>query len=80
MREIQHQIDFIPGSGPPNLPHYRLNPKEARILQEKVEALLQIGHVQESLCPCSVPCGNLWLTFPNTLLFKSFPPLKCSPF
>ncbi|KAI0493237.1 hypothetical protein KFK09_027513 [Dendrobium nobile] len=32
LRSIQRQIDFIPGSTLPNLPHYRLNPKEQGIL------------------------------------------------
>lgn len=55
MRKIQNQIDFILGSRLPNLPHYRLNPEEARILQEKVDVLLRIGHVQENLSPSAVP-------------------------
>ncbi|PKU70715.1 hypothetical protein MA16_Dca016913 [Dendrobium catenatum] len=41
LRNIQHSIDFVPGSILPNLPHFRLNPKEQHILQDLVDALLE---------------------------------------
>ncbi|XP_026438976.1 uncharacterized protein LOC113337524 [Papaver somniferum] len=41
MRDLQHKIDFIPGTCLPNQPHYRLIPKEHEILQGQVDDLLQ---------------------------------------
>ncbi|XP_026435485.1 uncharacterized protein LOC113333189 [Papaver somniferum] len=33
LRDLQHQIDFIPGTSLPNQAHYSLSPKEHEILQ-----------------------------------------------
>ncbi|KAI0496820.1 hypothetical protein KFK09_023144 [Dendrobium nobile] len=55
LRNIQHQIDFVPGSSLPNLPHFRLNPKELTILQEIVDNLLDKQLIQPSVSPCAVP-------------------------
>ena len=55
MRNIKHQIDFIPGAILPNLPHYRMNLREYENLHNQVQELLTKASIHPSLSPCAVP-------------------------
>ena len=41
VRDIEHQIDFVPGASLPNRPAYRTNPVETKELQKQIGELLE---------------------------------------
>ena len=55
MRDIQHQIDLIPGSILPNKPAYRMSSNDHEELKRQVDDLLDKGLIQESKSPFAVP-------------------------
>lgn len=55
IRDIEHQIDLVPGASPPNKVFYRCNPQETRELQRQIEELMSRGYIRESMSPCVVP-------------------------
>ena len=55
VRNISHQIDFIPGSNLSNKVAYRMNPTENEEIRRQVQELVDKGLIRESLSPCAVP-------------------------
>jgi hypothetical protein len=52
---IQHQIELTDHTPVRRRP-YRLNPKQQAIMEEKINELLQLGVIEESVSPWSAPC------------------------
>ncbi|WP_141201780.1 hypothetical protein, partial [Paludifilum halophilum] len=55
VRQINHQIDLIPGASFPNKAAHRMTPTKKEELNRQVQELLRKGLIQESLSPCAVP-------------------------
>jgi hypothetical protein len=55
IRDIEHQIDFVPRASIPNRLAYRSNPEETKELQRQVGELMSKGYIQESMSPCAIP-------------------------
>jgi hypothetical protein len=55
LRGIEHQIDLALGVALPNCPAYQTNSEETKEIQRQVQALLDKGHMHESLNPCVIP-------------------------
>lgn len=55
MRQIQHNIDLMPGASIPHSPRYKMSPREDEILQRIVDDLLAKNLIHPSLSPCTNP-------------------------
>lgn len=55
LRDISHQIDFIPSASLPNKVVYKLIPNQNVEVSRQINDLLAKGLIQKSLNPCAVP-------------------------
>ena len=72
-RQLDHEIDTIPGEAPPHKSPYRLRSTEMEELRRQVELLLEQGWIRPSSSPYStpvlfVPVGNGFAAFTNLKL------------
>ena len=55
LRDISHQIDFIPGASLPNKVAYKMTLDQNAKVSRQINDLLSKGPIQKSLIPCVVP-------------------------
>lgn len=54
-RDVDHRIELVPGSSPPNRPTYRMSPPELDELKKQLEQLTDSGFIQPSKSPFGAP-------------------------
>ena len=55
MRDINHQIDLIPGSNLPNKAAYKMTPSQNEEIGKQVQEMMDKGFIRKSLSPCAIP-------------------------
>ena len=54
-REVDHQIELVPGAKPPAMTPYRMAPPELEELRKQLKELLDAGHIRPSKAPFGAP-------------------------
>ncbi|XP_069150358.1 uncharacterized protein [Solanum lycopersicum] len=54
-REVDHQIELVPGAKPPAMTPYRMAPPELEELRKQLKELLDAGHIRPSKEPFGAP-------------------------
>ncbi|XP_047260179.1 uncharacterized protein LOC124893108 [Capsicum annuum] len=50
-REVDHEIELVPGAKPPAMTPYRMSPPELEELRKQLKELLESGHIRPSKAP-----------------------------
>ncbi|XP_075101865.1 uncharacterized protein LOC142177290 [Nicotiana tabacum] len=51
-KEVDHQIELVPGAKPPAMSPYRMAPPELEELRKQLKELLEAGHIRPSKALC----------------------------